>query len=129
MWKDVAHVPSLSRTAVSASLIREEGIAQLPVYYVSKAMVQTEMRYPNIEKLSFELVMSSRKLKPYFQAHSITTSTSYPLRQELQKPELSGRLIKWSIELGQYEISYKLRTVIKAQEIVDFIAEFTTLEE
>lgn len=46
--------------------------------------------------------------------------TSYPLRQLLQKPKSSKRLIKWSIELGQYEISYKPHTTIKAQVVVDF---------
>lgn len=86
-------------------------------------MVQAEMRYLSIEKLALALVMSLRKLKPYFQAHLIMLSTSYPLRQVLKRPESSERLIRWSTELGQYDISYKLCTTIKA---ADFIAEFTS---
>lgn len=36
------------------------------VYYVNKAMVPAEKRYPYIEKLTLALVMLIRKLKPYF---------------------------------------------------------------
>lgn len=72
----------------------EKGITQYPVYYISKAMVLTKTRYPDIEKLALALVISSRKLKPYFQAYSMAVPTSYQLRQVLQKPETSSRLIK-----------------------------------
>ncbi|KAM6578296.1 hypothetical protein CsatB_030133 [Cannabis sativa] len=52
-----------------------------------------------MEKLAFALITSSRKLRPYFQAHSIEVLTNYPLRQVLAKPEASGRLLKWAMEL------------------------------
>ncbi|XP_060972318.1 uncharacterized protein LOC133038245 [Cannabis sativa] len=77
-----------------------------------------------MEKLAFALVISSRKLRPYFQAHSITVLTNYPLRQVLAKPETSGRLLKWSVELSQFDIRYKPRTAIKGQALADFILEF-----
>ncbi|CAA0810887.1 Polynucleotidyl transferase- ribonuclease H-like superfamily protein, partial [Striga hermonthica] len=57
--------------------------------------------------------------------HSITVRTSYPLRQVLHRPDTSGRMIKWAIELGQFDIHYQPRTAIKAQALSDFIAEFT----
>ncbi|XP_024030694.1 uncharacterized protein LOC112094325 [Morus notabilis] len=48
-------------------------------------------------------------------------------RQVLQKPDTSGRLLKWSIELSQFDINYKPQNAIKGQALVDFVAEFTGL--
>ncbi|KAL5550182.1 hypothetical protein UlMin_000358 [Ulmus minor] len=64
-------------------------------------------------------------LRPYFQAHTIIIPTKFPLKQILQKPDTSGRLAKWSIELGEFDILFKPRTAIKGQALADFIAEFT----
>lgn len=60
------------------------------------------MRYPEIQKLSLALVISAQKLRPYFQSYTIIVLSNHPLRQVLQKPKTSGRLIKWSIELSEF---------------------------
>ena len=52
---------------------------QHPVYYVSKSLLDAEFRYLDIEKLVYVLVISSRKLQPYFQAHTIEVLTNYTL--------------------------------------------------
>ncbi|CAL9001014.1 unnamed protein product, partial [Prunus brigantina] len=67
-------------------------IPSTQVHYVSKALQDAEARYSDIEKLAFALVVSARRLRPYFQAHTIHVLTNHPLRQVLQKPETSGRL-------------------------------------
>ncbi|CAA0825818.1 Unknown protein, partial [Striga hermonthica] len=115
----------VSDVAVSAVLIRQDGLQQFPVYYVSKALHDAELRYPHMEKLAFALIIAARKLRPYFLEHSIIVFTTYPLRQVLHRPDTSGRMIKWAIELGQFDIQYRPRTAIKAQVLSDFIAEFT----
>ncbi|GKU90960.1 hypothetical protein SLEP1_g4897 [Rubroshorea leprosula] len=48
-----------------------------------------------------------------------------PLRQILQKLECSGRLIKWAVELGEFEITFQQRSAIRAQALADFIVECT----
>ena len=53
-----------------------------------------------MKKLILALVTTSRKLLPYFQAHTVEVPTEYPMKQVLNKPETSGRLIKWAIELS-----------------------------
>ena len=78
-----------------------------------------------MENLILALVTTSRKLRPYFQAHSVEVPTEYPMKQILHKPETSGRLIKWAIELSEFDIRYKLRTTIKGQILADLIMEFT----
>ena len=77
------------------------------------------------EKLALALVASSKKLRPYFQCHPIVVVTTYPLRNVLHKPDLSGRLVKWAIELSEFDISYAPRTAIKSQILADFLAEFS----
>ena len=81
-----------------------------------------------MEKLILALVTTSRKLRPYFQAHTIEVPTEYPMKQILHKPETYGRLIKWAIELSEFDIRYKLRTTTKGQILIDFIMEFTPVE-
>ncbi|KAM1863101.1 hypothetical protein ACFX14_003489 [Malus domestica] len=69
--------------------------------------------------------MSARKLRPYFQAHSIIVLTNHHLRQILQSPDTSGRMIKWVIALGEFDISYQPKPAEKGQAVADFIADFT----
>ena len=91
---------AITEVAASAVLIREEEGVQKAVYYVSKRLIGAELKYPPIERLAYCLILASRKLRPYFQAHPITVLTDQPLRQVLQKPEAAGRLLKWAVELG-----------------------------
>ncbi|VVA30341.1 PREDICTED: Retrovirus-related Pol poly from transposon, partial [Prunus dulcis] len=91
----------------------------------SKALQSAELRYPPLEQLALALVVSARRLRPYFQAHGIKVLTNQPLRQVLQKPEISGRLIKWAIELGEFDIQFVPRPAEKGQAVADFISELT----
>ena len=59
------------------------------------------------------MITSSRKLRPYSHTHTI------------HSPKASGRLIKWAIELGEFNIKYKPRMAIKAQALADFVVECT----
>ncbi|KAK8954187.1 hypothetical protein KSP39_PZI001996 [Platanthera zijinensis] len=110
--------------AVSSVLVREEGRKQLPIYYMSRVLRKTELRYPIFEKLAFALIISARRLRPYFQAHSIQVVTDHPLRSIFEGVEHSGRLAKWSVELSEFDISFVPRLAIKAQAMADFLADY-----
>ena len=71
---------AVSLAVVSATLIREEEKVQKPVYYASRALREAEERYLPMEKLAFALVTVARKLKPYFQAHTVVVLTDRPLQ-------------------------------------------------
>ncbi|KAM2779698.1 hypothetical protein COP1_014946 [Malus domestica] len=136
---------SVSALAVSSVFIRNDGNVERPIYYASKALQDAETRYSNIEKLALEysnieklalvyfnieklalaLVMSARKLRPYFQAHFIIVLINHPLRQILQSPDTSGRMIKWAIALGEFDISYQPQPAEKGQAVTYFIVDFT----
>ena len=64
--------------AVSVAIVVErkeagkEHPVQRPVYYVSEVLIESKQRYPHWQKLVYGIFMASRKLKQYFQGHSIT---------------------------------------------------------
>ncbi|XP_057250585.1 uncharacterized protein LOC130591328 [Beta vulgaris subsp. vulgaris] len=120
---------AVSESSVSAVLAREGQDGQLPVYYVSKSLVDAETRYSSLEKLVLAIVSASKQLKHYFEAHSICVKTNYPVKSILRHPELTGRMSKWAITLSSYDITYQPRTAIKSQALADFVADFSpTLE-
>ena len=71
------------------------------------------------------MISASRKLRHYFQAHVINVMTDHPLKKAMNKLDAAGRLIKWAVELSEFDIRYQPRHAIKAQALADFIVEFT----
>ncbi|XP_022856703.1 uncharacterized protein LOC111377807 [Olea europaea var. sylvestris] len=50
-------------------------------------------------------------------------------RQVMQKMDASGRLLKWAIELGEFDLTFRPRHAIKGQALADFMVEFTKAPE
>ncbi|VFQ94712.1 unnamed protein product, partial [Cuscuta campestris] len=118
LYLGVAHL------AVSSVLLREEGV-QKPVYYTSRALRGPETRYTPLEKCVLAVVVTVKRLTPYFQAHPVRIMTDQPLGAVLRDPSSSGRVIKWAMVLSQYDISYQPRSGKKGQVIADFMVECT----
>ena len=57
--------------AISLVLIRVDNSVQRPVYYVSKSLHEAEMHYLPLEKAILVVVLGTRKLPHYFQAHIV----------------------------------------------------------
>nr|GEU56293.1 reverse transcriptase domain-containing protein [Tanacetum cinerariifolium] len=57
------------------------------------------------------------------EAHPIKVITDEPIKQILNKPEALGKLAKYAIELGDYNIAYVPQNAIKGQVLADFINE------
>ena len=118
----------MSPTVVSSALIREEDRVQLPIYYTNWVLREAEGRYAPMEKLVFALITATRKLKPYFQAHTIVVQTDKPLQKAINNLEAARWLVLWAIKLGEFDVQYRPRTTIKAQALAYFITEFTMKE-
>ena len=88
---------AVSQAAVSAALVREEDGFQRPVYFISRVFRGGEERYPQMEKLAFALITTARKLKLYFQAHTIVVLTDKPLRRVMNIPEAAGWMALWAV--------------------------------
>ncbi|KAK9064300.1 hypothetical protein SSX86_015680 [Deinandra increscens subsp. villosa] len=126
--EDVVLYLSVGNNAISSVLCAERRDKQVPIYFVSRAMKDAETRYTKLEKLLLTLLHTARRLRRYFQAYKITVLTNFPLKEVIQRPEHSGRFIKWAIELGEHDIHFKPRTAIKGQVLADFVSELQVLD-
>ncbi|GKV28954.1 hypothetical protein SLEP1_g37938 [Rubroshorea leprosula] len=68
-----------------------------------------------------------KQQKPVYYASKVLQGAE--LRQILQKSECSGRLIKWAVELGEFQITFQQRSSIRAQALADFVVECTSASE
>ena len=71
-------------------------------------------RYSAMQKLLFGLLMASRKLRHYFQAHEITVVTRLPLQQILHNPDATGRIVEWALELSSFGLKFESTSKIKS---------------
>ena len=73
----------------------------------------------------------TRKLPHYFQSHTVVVLTQLPLRSLLRSADYTGRITKWGMILGAFDIKYMPYTSVKGQVLADLVAEFaeTLLEE
>ncbi|XP_020202768.1 uncharacterized protein LOC109788451 [Cajanus cajan] len=84
---------------------------------------EAETRYQLLEKVALGLVHTARRLRQYFQGHKIVVRTDCPIAKVLRKPELAGRMMAWSIELSEFDISFEPRGPIKSQHWAEFVNE------
>ncbi|CAA0816695.1 Uncharacterized mitochondrial protein AtMg00860, partial [Striga hermonthica] len=82
--------------SLSSVLLREVEGAQQPIYYTSRVLQGAEARYSEVEKAALTLVVTARKLRPYFLNHVIIVRTNFQLGETLGRPTVSGRLVKWA---------------------------------
>ncbi|XP_074324262.1 uncharacterized protein LOC141661177 [Apium graveolens] len=118
---------SASDGSVASVLVKDVEGREASVYYVSHTLKDAKTRYPHVEKLVYTLVITSRKLRHYFQGRSIKVMIDQPLKRILHRPDMTGRLATWTIELSQFHIKYLPRSAMKSQILSDFDSEYEAL--
>jgi hypothetical protein len=117
-----------SPCAVSVALVQEqdrEGTTrQCPVYYVSEVLTASKCNMIELEKISYVVVMASRKLRHYFEAFKVRVTSDRGLGELSRNLEASVRIAKWAAELSGYLITFEPRTAIKSQVLADFIVDW-----
>jgi hypothetical protein len=114
--------------AVSVALVQEqdrEGTTrQCPIYYVSEVLTTSKCNMTELEKISYAVVMASRKLCHYFESFKVRVTSDRRLGELFRNPEASVRIAKWAAELSRYHITFEPRIAIKSQVLADFIVDW-----
>jgi ribonuclease HI len=98
---------------------------QRSVYYVSEVLHEAKTRYLETHKLLYDVLVASRKLHHYFQAHRVVVVTSFPLRAILHNSNATGNIAKWAVELAEFQLDFQPCHAVKSQVLADFIVEWT----
>ena len=109
---------------MSLVLIRVDSGRQQPVYCVIKSLHEAEIRYLPLEKAILAVVHGTRKLPYYFQAHTVVVLIQLPLKAILRNANYIGRIAKWGMILGAFDIKYMSCTSVKGQILADLVSEF-----
>jgi hypothetical protein len=100
---------------------------QRPVYFISEVLNESKSRYPQIQKLVYAILITSQKLKHYFDGYRVVVKTNFPLSDIIRNKDANGRIVKCVMELCPYSLKFQSRTTIKSQALVDFIVEWIDL--
>jgi hypothetical protein len=76
------------------------------VYYVSEVLHEAKTKYLETHKLLYAVLVASRKLRHYFQAHRVVVVTSFPLRAILHNLNATGNIAKWAAELAEFQLDF-----------------------
>jgi len=49
-----------------------------------------------------------------------------PIQKVLQKPVIAGRMVRWEVELFEFDVQYEPRGLIKGQMYIDFMVELSS---
>jgi hypothetical protein len=76
--------------------------------------------YSEVEKIYYAIIMCSRKLRHYFEAHHIRVLTNQPLHDIFCNRDNSGQIGKWATDLLEYVIDFEKCTAIKLQIMAEW---------
>jgi hypothetical protein len=119
---------SCTTHVVSTALVverAEEGHAYLvqhSVYFISEVLGPSNIRYPQVQKLLYAVLLTTRKLWHYFDDHKVIVVIGFPIGDILHNKEVVGRTTKWACELEAHDIEFRPRTAIMTQALVDFVS-------
>ncbi|XP_034689099.1 uncharacterized protein LOC117916968 [Vitis riparia] len=99
------------------------------IYYLSKRMLEFEMRYFMIERLCLVLVWATKRLRHYMTEYSVhLISRLNPLRYLFDRPTLIGRLMRWLVLLIKFDIQYVSQKSIKESIVANHLASLSISE-
>ncbi|GJT32820.1 reverse transcriptase domain-containing protein [Tanacetum coccineum] len=101
----------------------EQAFKQLKQHLSELPLLGPELNYTSMEKLVLALVFAATRLRRYFQAQHIAVITDQPIKQIISRPDVAGRLQKWSDMLEEHNITYWPRTFVKGQILAAFLVE------
>uniref|UniRef100_A0AC34F952 RNA-directed DNA polymerase n=2 Tax=Panagrolaimus sp. ES5 TaxID=591445 RepID=A0AC34F952_9BILA len=99
VWTDAC------KTGVGAVLTQQDDAGNFhPLFYISKACSEAERNYSITQLEALAVVVAMRKLKTFVMGAKILVRTDHqPLVGLIKKGNLSPQLIRWALELQEYQ--------------------------
>jgi hypothetical protein len=79
---------------------------QRPVYFISEVLNESKSRYLQVQKLIYAILITSQKLKHYFDGYRVVVMTNFPLGDIIRNKDANRRIVKWAMELCPYSIEF-----------------------
>jgi len=99
---------------IGLALIKEFEGKERVIYYLSRRLVDAEMRYSAIEKLCLCSYFSCIKLRHYLLSVEFTVICKDDVvRYMLSMPIMSGRIGKWILALSEFDLRYESAKAVK----------------
>ncbi|XP_074277653.1 uncharacterized protein LOC141601283 [Silene latifolia] len=94
------------------------------IYYISKKLLDYEVKYTSLEKTCLALVWATKKLRHYMLSYSVSVYTKMdPIKYLFEKPVLNERMLRWTLMLSEFNLKYVPLKVIKGRAVADFLAD------
>jgi hypothetical protein len=76
---------------------------QRPVYFINEVLNESKAKYPQVQKLIYAILITSRKLKHYFDGYRVVVKTNFPLGTSFEIRMLTDASSsgQWSYALTQ----------------------------
>ena len=96
--------------AVGATLSQDHGRGLQPIAFMSKKMLERELRYPTHEHELLAVVCALKEWRHYLHGRKFTIITDHQsLRHLLTQPHLSGRQARWLEFLQQFDLGFEYK--------------------
>ena len=84
------------------------------IYYLSKILVDYEIKYTPMEKICFAIVFTTKQLR-YYLLYFTTyiVSPINPLKYLMAKQHLSSKFVKWLMLLQEFDINVVKQSFVK----------------
>ena len=109
---------------IGSALIQEFEGKERVIYYLSRRLIDAEIRYSAIEKLCLCLYFSCIKLKHYLLSAEYTVICKDDVvHYMLSMPIMSGRIGKWILALSEFDLRCESAKAVKRQIMADFVTQ------